>query len=80
MAFLDLAARLADALGGIHQRRIIHKDIKPANIICNPAPGEAEAHRLRHRHQLSREAAARAAPATCSRGRWRTCPPSRPGG
>ncbi len=31
--FLDLAARLSSMLGEIHARNVIHKDIKPANII-----------------------------------------------
>ncbi|HEX5750923.1 MAG TPA: AAA family ATPase [Archangium sp.] len=34
--FLDMAARLAEALGGVHQRRIIHKDLNPSNILYNP--------------------------------------------
>ncbi|SET45939.1 diguanylate cyclase [Paenibacillus sp. NFR01] len=32
---LRLAVRLVDILGAIHERDIIHKDIKPANIIWN---------------------------------------------
>lgn len=34
--FLELAIQLATALGEIHARRVIHKDIKPENIIINP--------------------------------------------
>jgi predicted ATPase/signal transduction histidine kinase/CheY-like chemotaxis protein len=33
--FLPLAIQLADILGELHAQRIIHKDIKPANIIIN---------------------------------------------
>ncbi len=37
--FLSLAIAIADALGHIHARNIIHKDINPANIVCNPETG-----------------------------------------
>ena len=35
--FLRLAVNLAAALGKLHQRGLIHKDIKPANILVDPA-------------------------------------------
>ncbi|HEU5258217.1 MAG TPA: protein kinase, partial [Vicinamibacterales bacterium] len=38
--FLRLAAGLAAALGEVHRRGIIHKDVKPANILVNPATGQ----------------------------------------
>ena len=34
--FLNIAIQIADALGGLHSHRVIHKDIKPANILINP--------------------------------------------
>ena len=34
-AFLDMALQIVDALAQIHQHHIVHKDIKPANIIVN---------------------------------------------
>ena len=34
---LSLAVRLAGTLGRVHQRRIIHKDINPSNIVYNPS-------------------------------------------
>ncbi len=34
--FLNIAIQLASSLGELHKRNIIHKDIKPANIIINP--------------------------------------------
>ena len=37
--FLRLATRIAMALGKLHQRRLVHKDIKPANILVNSATG-----------------------------------------
>src|SRR5258708_19391889 len=35
--FLRLAINLAAALGKLHQRGLIHKDIKPANILVDSA-------------------------------------------
>jgi predicted ATPase/signal transduction histidine kinase len=37
---LDIAARLADILGEVHDRGIIHGDLNPANILLNPDTGE----------------------------------------
>ncbi|HLO46850.1 MAG TPA: AAA family ATPase [Kamptonema sp.] len=34
--FLNIACHLATILQNIHQQRIIHKDIKPGNILINP--------------------------------------------
>lgn len=38
--FLEIAVQLAKALQSLHQHQIIHKDIKPANIIINPSTKE----------------------------------------
>ena len=38
--FLRCAIGLATALGGLHGRRLIHKDVKPANVLINPATGQ----------------------------------------
>ncbi|SEL45825.1 Predicted ATPase [Stigmatella aurantiaca] len=38
--FLSLALSLASTLGEVHHRNVIHKDIKPSNIIVEPS-GEA---------------------------------------
>ncbi|MEO7425212.1 MAG: AAA family ATPase, partial [Fibrobacteria bacterium] len=38
--FLDIACRLAAILAGIHARKIIHKDIKPDNILYSARTGE----------------------------------------
>jgi predicted ATPase/signal transduction histidine kinase len=37
---LQLGGRIATALAAIHQRRIVHKDINPSNIIVSPTTGE----------------------------------------
>lgn len=38
--FFDVALHLAEALARLHERRIIHKDINPSNIVLNPKTGE----------------------------------------
>src|SRR5262245_15957625 len=38
--FLGLAIAMAAAVGKLHQRSIVHKDIKPANFLVNAASGE----------------------------------------
>ncbi|WP_238178433.1 ATP-binding sensor histidine kinase [Calothrix sp. 336/3] len=40
--FLQIAVQLAQGLISLHQEEIIHKDIKPANIIINPQTGEVK--------------------------------------
>ncbi|WNG45145.1 AAA family ATPase [Archangium minus] len=37
--FLDFASCISAALGHIHGQRVIHKDIKPHNLIVNPSTG-----------------------------------------
>ncbi|MCW5313408.1 AAA family ATPase [Nostoc sp. KVJ3] len=38
--FLPIALQLIDTLHQLHQQRVIHKDIKPANILIHPETGE----------------------------------------
>jgi predicted ATPase/signal transduction histidine kinase len=41
-SFLLIGIEIAKVLGQLHQHRIIHKDIKPSNIIVNIATGEVK--------------------------------------
>ncbi|MEB3831862.1 protein kinase domain-containing protein [Phormidium sp. CCY1219] len=40
--FLAIAIKLAETLGELHGKNIIHKDINPANIVVNPDSGEVK--------------------------------------
>jgi PAS domain S-box-containing protein len=40
--FLPIAIQLATTLGLLHEHHIVHKDIKPQNIIINPENGEVK--------------------------------------
>ncbi|MDZ8104409.1 MAG: AAA family ATPase [Nostoc sp. DedQUE12a] len=42
ITFLKVAINLAHTLGELHAEQIIHKDIKPHNIIINPDSGEVK--------------------------------------
>jgi serine/threonine protein kinase len=56
-SFLRLAIGIAVAVGKLHQRGLVHKDIKPANILLNRTTGEVKltgfgiASRLRRERQ-----------------------------
>jgi predicted ATPase len=39
--FLRLAVALSIVLGRAHERRLVHKDVKPTNILVDPANGQA---------------------------------------
>ncbi|WP_437872898.1 AAA family ATPase [Sorangium sp. So ce363] len=40
--FFPLAIRLAEALAGLHRHGVVHKDIKPQNLLLNPTTGEVK--------------------------------------
>jgi serine/threonine protein kinase len=55
--FLGRAVGLATALAGLHERKLIHKDVKPTNVLVDSATGQVRligfgiASRLRREHQ-----------------------------
>src|SRR3954451_18198278 len=38
--FVRFSVGLATALSGLHERELIHKDVKPANVLVHPATGQ----------------------------------------
>jgi serine/threonine protein kinase len=40
--FLAIALQLTDILDGLYHQRIIHKDIKPSNILIHPTTGQVK--------------------------------------
>jgi predicted ATPase len=62
--FLRLAIGIATALGKLHQRGLVHKDIKPANILFKGATGEVRLTGFGIASRLSRERQAAEPPET----------------
>src|SRR3954464_12502270 len=62
--FLRLAIAIASALGNLHQRGLIHKDIKPANIVVDCADGQVRLTGFGIASRLSRERQAPEPPET----------------
>ncbi len=42
LGFLTTAIKVAETLGEIHAKNVIHKDINPSNIVFNPATGQVK--------------------------------------
>ena len=40
--FLAIALQVVDTLGQVHDRRVIHKDLNPSNIVLNPQTGQVK--------------------------------------
>ena len=53
--FLRFAVGIATALGGLHEKGLIHKDVKPGNLLVNPATGQARLMRFGIASRLPRE-------------------------
>ena len=62
--FLRLAIGVATALGKLHERGLVHKDIKPANILVNRTTGEVRLTGFGIASHLSRERQAAGPPET----------------
>ncbi|MET4036086.1 PAS domain S-box-containing protein [Bradyrhizobium sp. JR7.2] len=62
--FLTLAIGIAAALGKVHQRGLVHKDIKPANIVVDCADGHVRLTGFGIASRLSRERQASEPPET----------------
>jgi serine/threonine protein kinase len=60
--FLPLAIGIATALRGLHKRDLIHKDVKPANVLVNPATGQVRLMGFGIASRLPRERQAPAPP------------------
>ncbi|OCR02316.1 serine/threonine protein kinase [Oscillatoriales cyanobacterium USR001] len=40
LGFLTMSIKIAESLGEIHSKNVIHKDINPSNIVVNPTTGQ----------------------------------------
>jgi predicted ATPase/signal transduction histidine kinase len=54
-AFLKIAIQIADGLDGLYCHRVIHKDIKPANILIDPETQQIKLTNFRISSLLSKE-------------------------
>ena len=75
---LRLAISLSTAIGHMHQRGIVHKDIKPANALVNSVTGQCWLSGFGIASRLPRERLS-SDPPNLSPGHSPTWPPSKPG-
>ena len=78
--FLDLAIAIAAAVGRLHQRGLVHKDIKPANILVDEATGAVRLTGFGIASRPRRASASRRTRPRPSPARSPTWRPSRPAG
>ena len=55
ISFLNIAIQLAESLSNLHEHQIIHKDIKPQNILINPKNGQVKICDFSTASRLTRE-------------------------
>src|SRR5690348_10505217 len=60
--FLRFAVGIATALGGLHEKGLIHKNVKPPNVLVNPATGQVRLMGFGIASRLPRERQAPEAP------------------
>ena len=77
-SFLRLAIGVATALAQVHRRGLIHKDIKPANVLVNPVTGQVWLMGFGIASRLPRERQAPAPPEVIA-GTLAYMAPNRPG-
>jgi len=53
--FLRFAVGIATALGGLHEKGLIHKNVKPPNVLVNPSTGQVRLMGFGIASRLSRE-------------------------
>ena len=77
--FLRLALGITAALGKAHQRGLVHKDLKPANILVDMASGQVRLTGFGIASRLPRERQTLEPPETIA-GALAYMAPERPGG
>ena len=77
---LAIAIQLADILHDLQQHRVIHKDIKPANILIHPDSKQSQPDRLQHRFTVvQRKRKPLQSPQNVWKEHWRIYRQNKPG-